>query len=55
MIISEHINAMSQLADYQNCRGKYVGKPVFINDLGNLLQVEGLIPFEIAIWYFTIW
>ena len=36
-IISLHIIARSQLADYRNKPGTNIGKPVFMDDPGNLL------------------
>ena len=41
-----HIIARSQLADYRNKPGTNIGKPVFMDDPGNLLQVENRISFE---------
>ena len=46
-IISLHIIARSQLADYRNKPGTNIGKPVFMDDPGNLLQVENRISFVI--------
>ena len=45
-IISLHIIARSQLADYRNKPGTNIGKPVFMDDPGNLLQVENRISFD---------
>ena len=45
-IISLHIVARSQLADYRNKPGTNIGKPVFMDDPLNLLQVENRISFD---------
>ena len=45
-IISLHIIARSQLADYRNKPGTNIGKPVFMDDPGNRLQVENRISFD---------
>ena len=45
-IFSVNFIARSQLEDYRNKPGTNIGKPVFMDDPGNLLQVENRISFD---------